>query len=341
VALLLLLILASFGKTASGPAAPPETPTLVSDATLYRHIIRRMELGESYYTAAAQEQRYHGFPLKPIVTVRLPSMSWLNLSSDPQLILRALLVLTAVAWAALPGLALGERTAVAVLITAGAWQVFADDAALIHEYWAALLIALSAAVYRPHRWWVALLSALAAVLIRELALPFLLLAGAFAFAEGRCREAAGWAAATLIFGMAMVVHGFQVSQVALPTDRVSSGWLGLLGYPEVIRRIAMLTPIAVFPDPVAKVIASVALVGWLGLRDRRGVFVFLFLIGMTIFLAVFPRYNNLFWTLMVAPLWLAGLTFLPRLGIWLLRGGVYGERNPSSNVHVGSKADMD
>lgn len=317
------LVLGAFSAPAAEPPALAKSATAVSDVTLYRHISARLEQGQDYYTAAAQEQRYHGFPLRPAVTVRLPTMAWLNTMVDPQTLLRLLLAVTAFAWATVPGLAPTERPAVALLVVAGSWQVFADYSAWIHEYWAALLIALSAALYGRTHWWLSVVAGTAAVFVRELALPFLLLAGTFAFFDGRRREAAGWAVAVALFVVAMAVHAYFVSRVALPQDNVSAGWLGLRGYSGAIHRVAFQSPLAVLGAPFANIAVALALVGWLGLRNRLGLFVFLYLLGMTAMLAIFPRSDNLFWSITVQPLWLGGLAFLPRIGTWLVRGGPY------------------
>lgn len=318
LALLLVLIAFSFGPAASPLPMTPERPEIVSDTVLYRHIVERMGDGTGYYAAVALEHRAHGFPLKPFLTVRLPSMSWINVSGDPQVMLWALLLLTAIAWAAVPELHLWERPVVSLLIVAGGWQALAEPGAWIHEIWASLLLAMSIAIYRRRKWWFAIIPALAAVMMREFALPFLLLAGTLALYDGRRQEAAAWAGATLIFALFIVAHSVEVSRIVLPDDKGSPGWLGLLGYPEVVQRIAKLTPFAILPHQIMNTVVVISCFGWLGLRNWRGVFVFLFLTGMTVFLATFPRYDNAFWPLIITPLWLAGLTFVPRLGRWLI-----------------------
>src|SRR3546814_15162477 len=54
---------------------------------------------------------------------------------------------------------------------------FSPALIVFHEGWAALLIALSLALYRKDRWWPSVVLALLALMIRELALPFVLLLG--------------------------------------------------------------------------------------------------------------------------------------------------------------------
>src|SRR3546814_12079814 len=48
---------------------------LVGDHALYARIAQRVAAGESYYTAAAAEHRSGHYPLRPFVTVRLPTLA--------------------------------------------------------------------------------------------------------------------------------------------------------------------------------------------------------------------------------------------------------------------------
>src|SRR5690606_12052207 len=49
------------------------------DFDLYQSINRRLTAGEGYYEAALAEQRASGFPTKPFVTVRPPTLAWSSL----------------------------------------------------------------------------------------------------------------------------------------------------------------------------------------------------------------------------------------------------------------------
>ncbi|MBO9602019.1 MAG: hypothetical protein J7496_05875 [Novosphingobium sp.] len=322
-----MLVLGTFLPKGMPEAPPPKTARTIPDTVLYRHISSRVAQGESYYSAAADEQRRHDLPLRPFVTVRLPTMGWMNALVDPQLVLHLLLAITVAAWMALPGLRIWERVALAVAIAAGSWQAFADYSAWVHEYWCGLLLALSVAVH-PRNVTLSIVIALAAALIRELALPFLLLGCAFALIARSWREALEWTAAIGVFALALGLHAWEVSAVALAGDKASPGWFGLLGYPAAIDRIAQQSPLGIAPGALAAAIAALGPAGWLGLRNRTGFFMCAYMLGMLAFLAIFPRDNNLFWSVLVAPLWLAGLVFLPRLARWL--AGRAGPREPEA-----------
>src|SRR3546814_161898 len=75
---------------------------------------------------------------------------------------------------------------------------FSPALIVFHEGWAALLIALSLALYRKDRWWPSVVLALLALMIRELALPFVLLMGGLALLSLNWREFFAWSAVTLI-----------------------------------------------------------------------------------------------------------------------------------------------
>src|SRR3546814_3515006 len=90
---------------------------------------------------------------------------------------------------------------------------FSPALIVFHEGWSALLIALSLALYRKDRWWPSVVLALLALLIRELALPFVLLMGGLALLSLNCRELFAWSAVTLICAIALWCHAHAVWSV--------------------------------------------------------------------------------------------------------------------------------
>jgi hypothetical protein len=86
--LLLALILASLWPAAQQPKSPVQPVSTAkseqktaksgeaeADLALYKAIVGRMQAGENYYAVAADEQRKRGYPLKPFVTVRQPTLA--------------------------------------------------------------------------------------------------------------------------------------------------------------------------------------------------------------------------------------------------------------------------
>ena len=76
-----------------------ETKVRDADLQLYDRIAGRVATGESYYTAAIEEQRAADFPVRPAVAVRLPTMAFLAALMGPEALGALLLLGAAVAGA--------------------------------------------------------------------------------------------------------------------------------------------------------------------------------------------------------------------------------------------------
>ena len=170
-----------------GAAAVDLTDT---DLALYQAIAARVGAGEGYYAAAVAEQRARDYPLRPIVTVRLPTLAWTigTLGPENAAVLLRLLMIAAIAALTLRLRSLaGSRAAwgAAAFLAAGSTALLTVPAMTFwHESWAALLIVLSITLRSPGRWVAALLFGLIAVLLRELALPYLCVMATLAWREG-------------------------------------------------------------------------------------------------------------------------------------------------------------
>lgn len=305
----------------------PETPLRVAktehqrkttDPELYRHIIARVAHGEPYYAAAAAEQRASGFPLRPFVTVRLPTLATLSawLGNGGTLFALAILSFaTILAWIVrLRAEIRGWQAQFAMgLVMMPCLMVVTPVIALFHESWAALLMALSLGLWRPGRWIPSVIAGLAACLFRETALPFLLLMGSAAALERRWREVAGWAMALAAFGLALWFHAGAVAAIGRPGDLASPGWSGLGGWPLFVSAFTSATLLAAAPVWLAKLLIPLSLVGWGIWRHPLALRVAGLCVGYAALLMLFARPDTWYWALMPAPLLLAGLAFVPSL----------------------------
>jgi hypothetical protein len=299
----------TFGK--QGPAH--------SDPALYQAVSKRVAAGENYYVAAAQEQRDRGYPLRPFVTMRLPTLALVTTfvggEDHARLLLRllTLAMLLAVAvrlrhtspkinqW--MPPLMLAVLSA-SVLIQPGL-EVW-------HEPWAAVLIALSLALRRETAWRASLCAGLAACLFRELALPFLLVMAATAAHDRRWRELSGWSAAIGAFVIVLGLHAWQVT-THIPADAVTSpGWSGHAGWPFIVMMTGASSALAIAPKLLIPALLPVALLGWAGVLDATATRVALFLGGMVAAFMLIGRPDNFYWGLLLAPLLPVGLAGAPR-----------------------------
>ena len=320
--LLALLLLASLAALAA-PAPPAVSGDANArsedqhDIVLYEGIVAAVAHGERYYTATAEALRAGDYPLRPFFTFRPPALALIQASLPrPILIaLQYLLVLTvALVWSRRLGEAIpraAPRLVAMALVASGMMAFVQSDLTAFHEIWAGLLVALALGLRRPGRWVEAAAIGLIAALIRELAAPFLIAMAALAALEGERREAIGWSAAFALFLIALAAHAFAVAQVTSPLDPASPGWSGLLGFGFFVRAVTLSTALGVLPLLLAAPLVALALFGWLAWRDPLGLRMASLSCGYALIIALFGRVDNFYWALMVAPLFLAGLVFVP------------------------------
>ncbi len=314
----ILLALACLWAALLSPAAP-QPPTglpFYSDIQLYHAIAARVSQGEDYYEAATTLQRAHNFPTQPFVTVREPTLSLLGASFGWERmrgLLGGLLLLATVLWyRQLQSARLPERIGAGLAILLGGGMVSQPALVVQHEQWAGVLLAL-ALLFRGGRLWpVALLFAGAALAIRELALPFVLLALLFALVERRRHEVLGWTLLVVVFALGMAFHAHAVNAVAGAHDPVSQGWNGLRGPAAVLRDLIDVSLLNRLPGALARPLALLALFGWLAVPLRQARFAVLWFAGYALMLALFARSQNFYWAIMLLPAWFIGFAFLPR-----------------------------
>ena len=295
-----------------------------TDMMLFRDIVTQMQAGKGYYPAATELQRAHHYPTRPFVTVREPTLyraaaeagwAWLNFAE------KGLYGLVIAVWLfALPApIIWAEKLAAAGLIAAAGLAPIAISLTPMSEAWCGLLVtlALGLTLWRRVKWWVPVLVIAAALALRELALPFLLLAAAFAAWERRWKELAAWALVAVLFAGGLALHAAQVAEVQLPTDLHSPGWIGGLGPRAVLLALVNTTLLHLLPMQLALVIALLPALGWLALGGREGRFAVLLLGGYALMIALFSRSDNFYWGFLLLPAWFAGLALVPRAVIQL------------------------
>jgi hypothetical protein len=316
-ALLAILSVASWSP-ASAPAPKLRTSEAQhSDLQLYRDIIAGVEAGGDYYDVAARELRAGNYPLKPFFTFRLPTHSLLYATFGERAMIVVIWLLSAgliVAWwirlkSVLP---LTLLASFVVLVAGGLGGLLQPMTGLFHESWAALLLPLMIAIYRPERWWPAVIAGGAALMIRELALPMILAMGGLALIEKRWKEVVGWAAVVAIFAVYLTLHRHWVSQVVLPGDLPSPGWSAMLGLQFALKSISKVTFGIRLPDALPSALLILSLLGWASVRAGWSLRVAILLAGYGTMIALFARTDTFYWALIAAPLSFAGLVFLPK-----------------------------
>ncbi|RIV86129.1 hypothetical protein D2V17_09900 [Aurantiacibacter xanthus] len=289
----------------------------IGDYELYRRIHKRVDAGEGYYAAAIAEQRANRYPVKPFVTVRLPTLAYLqSLFGLTTLghILVGMLVVSIGLYLPLTQdrTGLAERVAGAVALLLGGASLFVKQGPLSHESVAGILLTLALLSYRTTNYWPTLILAAMALAVRELALPFVLLWLVLALVARRWREA-GWVAGLVgLFALGLWLHSLGVAAAVTEGGLASPGWKALAGPALPLMGMVRMTPLLMLPTWLAAPLAVLPLVGWASLGGKRAGFACLAFVGFFTMMALFARVENYYWILIVLPAYAAGLAFAPR-----------------------------
>jgi hypothetical protein len=301
---------------AIGFAATPAAPVVEGkgDVGLYQSIVADMRTGSDYYEAAIAEHRAQNYPLRPFVTVRLPTLAWVQTALGSESMLRfalgALALAATSAWAvrlAKAGLTTVQFGVALSALVVGVAAAFVPGGAWLHEVWAGALIALSLALRTPTYFVAAVLVGLCAALLRELAAPYLVVMALTALLERRYREAGAWVAALVVFAIALTAHALTVQSLTVADDLASPGWMAMGGW-DLVLRAAHWSLSLLRLDALTALVLPLALLGLTARPlDQR---LMLTVFGYSAGLLLFGRSDTSYWGFVVAPLWLVGLATL-------------------------------
>jgi hypothetical protein len=285
---------------------------------LYRAIVTHVHDGENYYDAAGRELRSQGYPTASCFNWRTPVYAWLIGSLPNPEWARVIVILGALATLFLSyGLMLQESNrmwmgAAATLLLLGAVNWCVDgDAFLVQELWAGVLIALSVALYGHDRWCAGTLTGLLALFLRELALPYCVIAMALAAWQRRYRELVLWVVGFALYAEFLLWHFAEATRHMTLQDRAPGDWVQFGGVPFLLVTVqinAFLFPLPQWISAVYLPLSLLGLIGWRGRTAGR--------VGLTIaaYLAAFAvagqPFNN-YWGLLYAPLLPFGLAWAP------------------------------
>jgi len=323
LALLALALLTLYGLAwvishPSEEAAPADELAIEKgDVAFYQAIVGHMAAGEGYYAAVAREQHQRGYPTRPFLTWRLPTLAWTIALLGETLamnLLRVIALVTILAWMlAMKDAGLGRYAMIAggLLVYSNLVIVVPPSKVVyLHEIWAGALMALSLALHR--RWWVmSVLCALAALAVRELALPFVLAMAFWALWEGRWSEVAGWGLGVLAFALGLVVHAGQVTELIRPDALQGPGWLALGGWPFLLEVNQWNLLTVGFWGLLSAPWVPLALLGAAAWRDPTGRRLMLIVWGYSLAFLFVGRSDNGYWGLIYGPLMSISLVFAP------------------------------
>ena len=327
-----LLLLAAWAPGYPPPlAAPPKVIATPADGKIvaeqeddndlrfYRLVVARVQRGDNYYVAATEEQRRNGYPVAPGLTVRLPTLAFVSAWAGPTgLILLEIALFVGMMLANARRLATepgGERFRLIglALLLIGISSGLNARYNVLHEIWAAQLIALSFGLHRPAegKWAGAWFAAAAALAVRELALPFVLLMAGWALWHRRWREGAAWLALIVLFAALLALHLQLATAHIRPGDPVSPPWLVLGGLSGFLYKVINSSVLSLLPVWVGGPLVILALFGWSGWKVPAGGFATLLLTGYALAFALAGRPNNFYWGVTVTPILFIGLVFVP------------------------------
>ena len=295
-----------------------------TDVHLYHDIAAEVVKGVPYHQAAAAMHRLHHYPLKPFVTMRLPTLVEMGAVlgwQGVQALAYVLAFIAIFAWFfALEGrIHWIEQFLVSAAVGTGAAMVSNRGLMAMHEYWGGLFIAIALALRLrwPRQWWWQVAAIACGLTIRELVLPYALLALVFALVGRRWREGAAWALVIAAFGCFMAWHAAQVQALVRPNDITSAGWHAAQGFSAFLKAVVYTSSLGGLPRPWALLLAMLPLVGWLVLPGRRGLFAQLLILGFVVMISAFSRADTFYWGGIMLPWYFAGWALLPRAG-WQL-----------------------
>ena len=332
-AILIVLLLAALGAWCATAHPPPVKIAKkggYTDVHLYHDIVAAMRSGQPYHQAAAATQRLHNYPTHPFVTMRLPTLAEIDLYlgwHGAQILAIALAFVAVFLWVIATEHVLhwAERILLAVVVAWGAGMVTNEGLLALHEYWGGLFIAIALAgvVGWPRQWWWIVLPIACGLAIRELVLPFALLALVFALFSRRWSESAAWVAVIALFAGFMAVHAGLVDAQVHPGDRVSQGWHALQGFSGFLKAVIFTSTLQPLPLPLALTMAALPLFGWCALDGRAGAFCLALWVGFAVMLGVFSRADTFYWGGIMLPGYFAGFALVPRAA-WQLAGAIRG-----------------
>ena len=312
---------------------------MIGDHALYANIVKRVQAGEPYYRGAADEQRRNNYPVRPFMTIRLPTLAHIMaaIGTNISVVLATILAgVVMLAWKRRldkeSGVPFYVPVCAALLMVANLSQVRAAHWVLVHETVTGVLIALALVLYRPARPWATMAVLAVTLTIRESALPVAMLLGVFALLDRNWRAVAGWLALGFGFLGLMAVHASYAEAVTLANDPVSQGWQGQYKWATYIAFVHETSILRLFPTWVTAMLVPLTLFGFSAWRGRLGLVMILVQLGYAALIMAFARPDNYNWALLIVPSLFIGLAFVPAVLMALTKSALRGPDHASDGV---------
>jgi len=303
-----------------GPSREAQDGPGAGDVALYRAKIDRIHAGEGYYEAAGAEMRARGYPTGSVFNWRVPTPFWLigwmpSVTFGKVLLGGLALGLLLLAFEALAreeDNVIRRPVGCALLLTGPLLLCVLGDLFVMPSLWAGVLIGLSICAYGVDRPRLGMAFGLAAVFLRELAIPYCLVAATMAWWSKRRGELTAWLVGLAAFVVLFGLHAWHVSGLIGPEDRLHrESWVQFGGTAFVIATAEMTAYLLLLPQWVAALYLAAALLGFAGwntpMGRRAGLTACLFVIAF----AVVGQPFNQYWGSLIAPLLCFGVVRSP------------------------------
>ena len=287
------------------------------DLRVYRNIVTRVHAGEDYYAAAGDELRANGYPTGSLFNWRPPTYAWLigklpAPSWGQALICVLALITLLLTYNVVQQDGKAWQAVAAVLLLMGVFQWCVDgDAFLSQELWAGILIALSVCAYALSYRPLGVAAGLAALFLRELSLPYCLIAVVFAWRQRQRKEIIAWAAGFTLYALFLAYHAMEVGRHITPADRAPASWIQFGGVFFILKTCRMNVFLLALPPWVSALYLPLALLGLIGWRGMTGLRITLTVGAYLAAFAVVGQPFNDYWGLLCAALLPFGFVWGP------------------------------
>jgi len=314
----LACLVVALTATAAQPGSSGEVDADKSDWTFYQRVVESVRAGKSYYEVVPAELKRMDFEAFSVFNYRPPLYAWF-LAAIPAPFAHVLLMALTLAALATTFAALQRQAGTmaawggAFLLLGGFLWCLIPLAIYAHELWTGVLLTLSVAAYGLGRRLPALAAALVALFLRELALPYCLIAACFALRQRQRAETIGWALGFAVYAVYMAVHIRAVGQIMpAQTSRSTLEWVQFGGIPFLLSTTRMNFFLILFmPEWLTAIYLPLALLGLSGWKGEMGTRSFLTVAAYSLAFCLVGQAVNGYWGFLDAPLLALGLLWLP------------------------------
>ena len=302
------------------------------DLNLYKAIVKRIQAGESYYSAVNVELKERHYARKPFWNWRLPTLACL-LGKFPSIyVAYCLFIGMAILelclwwnyWLKNEGI-INAKIGVLLLLPT-VFGCFNISGLYFHEFWAGNLISLSIAALGNRYFRLSLFFAIGAVFFRELALLYVFILILNFFRTKQYLYCSWGCLGVLLFGLYLWIHYLQVCPY-YSDQELTNRWVAFNGWIFVLSTVQFSGWFLISPNYVTLVLVPVSILGIIGYRSTIS-----FLLSTTILIYVFffmivGRMDNIYWGMLYAPIFSTGLLYSPAaMKAWYKKSFQFTER---------------